>query len=188
MTYLLDTMIVSFFFQAGRASDLSLVAKAVSLAVVDEVRVELRRDSARGGPTFDTWLAESKVGVRPITVGSPAAMTLLALQPAIASTRGVGERASIALAVSDPSLTLVTHDKGALWIGLRELWTPGERIVGLASFLRRMVDCGALTDPNAVDDVVSVAGAQIPTWWASWRSALSAQGVLGPGPDPLPSS
>lgn len=39
MTYLLDTMMVSFFLRAGRERELAEAARTLPMAIVDEVRV-----------------------------------------------------------------------------------------------------------------------------------------------------
>jgi len=180
VTYLLDTMMVSFFLQAGREGELASAAKCLPMAIVDEVRIELEGDRSRGGAPFRKWLASSNLSVRAIEVGSPASVTLTQLRSAAVPSKNLGERASIALAASDPSLTFVTHDKGGMWIALRELWAPGgEHILGIAPFLRRLLDQGAVGDPDVLDDVIdlAVAPAQRPTWWAAWRAGLLPQGA-----------
>lgn len=175
MIYLLDTMMVSFFLQADREAELAAAAKRCPMALVDEVRQELENDRDRGGRAFKKWLGTSNIDVRSIEVGSVASTTLVQLLSPTSPRKGRGERASIALAASDASFTLVTHDKGGMWIALREIWIPGERILGLAVFLRRLFDQGALEDPVVLDEVMSLAvdPAQRPTWWASFRAGLS---------------
>jgi hypothetical protein len=86
------------------------------------------------------------------------------------TARGRGERASIALAASDADLVFAGMDKGAMWIALRELWTPGERMIALPVFLRRLVDAGAFSG-DAADDVMRHSNQIFPTWWADWRAA-----------------
>jgi hypothetical protein len=174
VTYLLDTMIVSYFFQKGRENELALAAQRCSMALVDEVRRELEGDPRRG-QVFRNWLGTSNVEVCSIEVGSEASVTLFHLQSQTTSSRGGGERASIALVASDETLTFVTHDKNAMWIALRELWMPGERVLGLPVFLRRLVDEGHLVNPVVLDDIISIAmkPAERPTWWASWRARLA---------------
>ena len=181
MTYLLDTMIVSYFLQAEREAELAQAATCCSMALVEEVRQELDNDKDRGGKAFREWLAASNIDVRAIEVGSAAAGTLAQLLNPVMPSKGRGERASIALAGSDPSLTLVSHDKNGLWIALRELWMPGERIVGLPVFVRRLFDVGALTAPDIADEIISlgVDAAQRPSWWASWRAGLAGDGTSG---------
>ncbi len=178
MIYLLDTMIVSYFLQAAREGELAAAAKRCPMALVDEVRRELESDRDRGGGPLKKWLAASGIEVRSIAVGSAASTMLDQLLPPASPNKGRGERASIALAASDASLTFVTHDKNGVWLALREIWVPGERILGLAVFLRRLFEAGALTDPIVLDEVVSIAldAAQRPTWWASWRAALAPAG------------
>jgi len=186
MTYLLDTMIVSFFLQADRERELAAVAKHCPVAIVDEVRRELKNDRDRGGDLFEKWIATSNIEVRSIVVGSPASTTLADLLNPASLNKGRGERASIALAASDTSLTFVTHDKAAVWIAMRELWTRGERALGLFAFLRRLFDEGALADPVVIDDVMGAVGAatQRPTWWAPWRAGI-ASSASGAAPPPV---
>jgi hypothetical protein len=61
-------------------------------------------------------------------------------------------------------------DKGGMWLALRELWAPGERVISLPVFLRRLVDGHALAG-EAADDVMRRSNHLLPTWWADWRSA-----------------
>ncbi|MGN6110814.1 MAG: hypothetical protein ACTHU0_37275, partial [Kofleriaceae bacterium] len=82
---------------------------------------------------------------------------------------GQGELASIALAATDPGLVFVSTDKGAMWIALRELWMPGERLLGLPVFLRRVVETGAIAG-DVADDVMVSSQLPRPTWWADWRA------------------
>jgi hypothetical protein len=56
-----------------------------------------------------------------------------------------------------------------MWIALRESWMPGERLIGLPMFLRRLVDAGAIMG-DAVDDVMRHSTQILPTWWADWRA------------------
>jgi hypothetical protein len=179
VSYLLDAMIVSYFFQAGRKEELGTAAKQVPMALVDEVRRELEKEKSWGAG-FKKWLGTSNVEVRSIVVGTPPAETLKQLVPAGTSGKDVGERASIALAAHDPSLTFVTHDKGGMWIALREIWRPGDRILGLVPFLRRLFEEGALTDPLVLDTIMKfVDASHRPTWWASWRAGLTSGGAKG---------
>ena len=177
MTYLLDTMIVSYFLDTQREKELSSAAQTCKLAIVDEVRVELANDPDRGGAAFAKWLATSGISVRSIDRTSPASATLASLLRPNAPKDGLGERASIALAAHDADLTFVTHDKGAMKIALPELWMHGERLLVFAPFLRRMHDLGAVRDPQVIDDVFDRGSSSTPgqpTWWPSWRAALKA--------------
>lgn len=183
MTYLLDTMIISYFLQAQREADLAKAAKRSPMALVDEVRKELENDKKRGGRPFKKWLDDSGIEPRAIEVGSPAHATLVALVTPASTVKNLGERASIALAASDASLTFVTNDKNGLCVALREIWMPGERILGVAVFLRRLFEQGALEDPLILDDVMTIAinsPQQQPTWWASWRAGLASAGPPSP--------
>ncbi|MES1206008.1 MAG: hypothetical protein ABUS79_08720 [Pseudomonadota bacterium] len=174
---MLDTMIVSYFLEVDCEQELANAAKAFPMTIVEEVRRELRNHKTRGGKNFDKWLATSNIEVRSIVVGSPASVTLAQLLRPEAPADGRGERASIALAASDPSLTFVTHDNAATIMAVRELWTAGERVLGLAAFLRRLFDNALVTNHDAAQEIMSLAYAaapQWPTWWATWRAAASA--------------
>lgn len=180
MTFLLDTNVVSYFLQIGREPELAAAAKRCPMAVVDEVYRELKLDPRRGGKAFTRWFDASNIGIRPIEVGSPASMTLAQLRqmgPPNSNlpppNKDLGERASIALAVSDPSLTFVAHDRNAMWIALRELWMAGERFVGVPVFVRRLFDAEALIEPEVADEIIAQIKPAQPTWWASWRAGLS---------------
>lgn len=169
-------MIVSYFLEAGCEQQLANAAMVLPMAIVEEVRRELREDKTRGGKNFDKWLEASSIKVVPIVVGSPASTTLTQLLRPEAPAHGRGERASIAIAASDPSLTFVTHDNAATIMAVRELWTAGERILGVAAFLRRLFDSAALADNDAAQEIMSLAYAaapQWPTWWAGWRASPS---------------
>jgi len=168
MTFLLDTNVLSDFFQARRHIELATAARTVPCAIADVVRDELAADSQRR-KAFSAWLPTSNLDVVPILVGSAADRVQLSIEIGLTTPRGKGERAAIALAAADPSFTFVAMDKGALWIALRELWTPGERLIGLPVFLRRLVDAGAL-EGNAADDVMAGSRHVMPTWWAAWRA------------------
>jgi hypothetical protein len=172
---LLDTMIVSYFLEAGAEEQLAAAAKTVPMAIAEDVRRELRNDAVRGGKAFEKWLATSNIEVRAIPVGSVASSTLHELLKPNPG-QGLGERASIALAAADATLTFVTHDKGALWIAVREIWAAGERVLGLAPFLRRLFEGSALTDLDTVEEIMSLAykgAAQWPTWWPTWRAGAA---------------
>lgn len=179
MNYLLDTMIVSYFFQMNRHGELATAAKHIPLVLVDEVRLELEMER-KWGTAFKKWLGASNIQVRSIVVGTPESNTFKQLLPAGASGKNVGERASIALAAHDTSLTFVTHDKNGIWIALREFWRPGDRLLGLAPFLRLLFEQDALTEPSVLDDIVGfIDSSARPTWWASWRAGLTAGGAKG---------
>ncbi len=166
MRFLLDTNVLAYFFEARRHSELADAAAIEPCAIADDVKRELEADAQRH-QLFATWMQSSSVGVLPIIVGSPADRVFCELESSASTARGRGERASIALASAEPRLTLVTMDKGALWIALRELWAPGERLIGLPVFLRRLVD-GAALDRDAAQDVMEASRQLRPTWWVHW--------------------
>jgi len=140
----------------------------VECAIVDEVRGELAADPTRG-TLFTQWLPASNIAVIEIALGTSADMVLSSLQSGIVAKGGRGERASIAVAAANPELVFAGMDKGGMWIALRELWSPGERIISLPVFLRRLVDAGALGGDTA-DDVMKRSNQVFPTWWANWRA------------------
>lgn len=177
MTFLLDTNVISYFLQIGREPELAIAAQRCPMAVVDEVYQELQADPRRGR-TFTRWFDTSNIRRRSIEVGSAASMTLAQLRKpgppnsnAPPPNKDLGERASIALAMSDPSLTFVAHDRNAMWIALRELWVAGERFVGVPVFVRRLFDGEALSEAGIADEIIEYLKPQ-PTWWASWRAEL----------------
>jgi hypothetical protein len=167
-TYLLDAQVVSYFLQARREDELAAAAAAVPCVIVDEVRGELVADPTRGA-LFERWLPLSHLEVIAISLGTPADLLLASLRVGIPARGGLGERASIALAATNNDLVFAGMDKGAMWIALRELWAPGERIIALPVFLRRLVDAGALGGDTA-DDVMRRSQQVFPTWWADWRA------------------
>lgn len=172
MTYLLDTNVVSYFLQASREKELSDAAKVVPLAIVGEVRDELAADNKRGGPAFAKWLTGSGIDVKELLVGSPAANTLAQLTSGVATAKNLGERASVAQSLVEPGFIFVTHDKNGAWLALRETWAPGERLLGVAPFLRRLVEAKALTEAAVLDDLIPYADPR-PSWWGAWRASLT---------------
>lgn len=169
MTYLLDNNIVSYFVQTRRHTELTEAAAMVPCAIVDRVEQELKDDVSRRR-FFETWLPSSNLVVHPIRLGSAAEDQLARLEPEL-KKRGRGERASIALAANDPTLVFTAMDKNALWLALRELWSPGERVIGLPVFLRRLVEAKALAR-SVADEVLVYAqpNQPTPTWWADWKA------------------
>jgi len=182
-TFLLDTNIVSNFLQAGREKELAVASQRVSLMIVDEVKRELEGDKQRGARAFTSWLAGSNISVRRIVLGSEAEATFAQLLHPKDPQKDLGERASIALAASEPTLVLVTHDKNGLWLAIREIWRGPAQLMGIAPFVRVLFERGALTVPDIADEVINLSGPleQRPTWWASWRAAL---GVSASPPAP----
>lgn len=168
MAYLLDTQVVSYFLQARRENELATAAAAAPCAIVDEVHRELLADPTRGS-LFDRWFPASYIKLIEVVLGSPADNLLAILQSGIV-TKGRGERASIAVAATNNDLVFTCIDKGGVWLALRELWTPGERVISLQVFLRRLVDARALSGA-AADDVLRCSTQVVPTWWADWRAS-----------------
>ena len=181
-TFLLDSNIVSFFLQARAEKELAAASQRVPLAIVDEVRRELEAHPNRGGKAFVAWLAGSNIEIRLIRLGSEAAATFAQLLRPGDPHKDRGERASIALATSEPALVLVTHDKNALWIAIREIWRGSARLLGIAPFVRMLFDERVLADPDIADEVIRLSGPleQRPTWWASWRAALGSPSPSAP--------
>lgn len=159
---------MSYFLQARKEAELAVAASVVSCAIVEEVRDELASDPTRGA-LFQRWLPDSHLQVIGIVIGSPADIVLARLRVGVPSNRHLGERASIALAATQHDLVFTGMDRGAMWIALRELWAPGERIVSLSVFLRRIVDAAALGG-DVADDVMRRSNQLVPTWWADWRA------------------
>ncbi len=62
----------------------------------------------------------------------------------------------------------MANDKNALWLALRELHAPGERLIGVPVFLRRLVEGGLPID--AADDVLGECGTPTPTWWRDFSA------------------
>jgi hypothetical protein len=175
VTFLLDTMIVSYFQRTGREESLCHAAATCPMAVVGEVYEELRAAPHTGGAPFAQWFAMSGIDVHHIHLDSPAQRHLTQLVNPAVPAKGLGERASIALAASNADLTFVTHDKNAMWLASREIWEPGERILGVAVFLRRLLEKKAIDDIAVLDDVISeIDAAHRPTWWPAWRAAAAA--------------
>ena len=167
MPYLLDSQVVSYFLQARREADLAAAAEAIPCAIAEIVRDELSEDPTRGS-LFQRWLPTSRLEVIEIALGSPAEALWNRLQLGV-TQRGRGERASIAIAATNSDYVFAGMDKGGMWLALRELWAPGERLISLPVFLRRLVDGGGLAG-EAADDVMRRSNQLFPTWWADWRS------------------
>jgi hypothetical protein len=130
---------------------------------------ELVADTKRGGAAFSRWLAASGIAVKELLVGSAGANTLAQLTSGTVTAKDLGERA--ALSLDEPGLIFVTHDKNGAWLALRQTWGPGERLLGVAPFLRRLYEAQALTDATVLDDVILHAEPR-PSWWGAWRATL----------------
>lgn len=148
--------------------DLTAAAKAVFLVIVDEVGEELEKHPKLGG-VAKKWLPVSGIDRRKIPVGSPEAAVLAALRKP--TSKDLGELASIALASNDAELVFVAHDKNGMWLALRELHLPGERLIGVPVFLRRLRKAAGLP-AAAVDDVMNALNHPAPSWWQDWRTGF----------------
>jgi hypothetical protein len=111
------------------------------------------------------------IDVKELLLGSPAANTLALLTNGAVTAKNLGERASVALSLVEPGFIFVTHDKNGAWLALRETWTLGERLLGVAPFLRRLYEANALTDATVLDDLIPFADPR-PSWWGAWRATL----------------
>ncbi len=176
MTYLLDNNVVSYFFNSRCEADLMTAAARCPMAIADEVVVEAKRNSGDGG-RFKAWFATGNITSLEILVGSDVDLAYQSLKSSN-SDRGKGERASIALAAHDPSLVFVANDKNAMWIALAELHSPGERMIGIPVFLRRLKEQASLA-ADAIDAVMTTWNGRRPTWWAPWRAGLTKPTARG---------
>lgn len=168
MTYLLDTMVVSFFYDTMQ-DELARAAGQCKMALVGEVYKELRTPKR---PDFKEWFCKSNITLLNITVDSEAYMTLGKLvNPRLNSN--LGERASIAWMANNTGFVFVTHDKNAMWIASREICCFKNSIMGVPVFLRRLFDAEKLSNPSVLDVIISrLDETHKPTWWDTWRSHL----------------
>ncbi len=130
-TYLLDTNVLSYFLNTGNEDQLAGCASTIRLATVGQVREELAGAQGVGG-RYQAWLATARIEVIDIVLGSPEHALLAQLQLGVTTHRGRGERECIAVAALCLDLVFVANDKNAMWLALRELHAPGERLLGLA--------------------------------------------------------
>jgi len=168
--YLLDNNVVSYFLHCRREAELMAAAIRCPIATADDVHAELLRSRSHGD-RFKKWFEAGVIKNLEIVVGSEVDATLQSL-PVSNPARGKGERASIALAAHDPSLVFVANDQNAMWLALAELHAPGERMIGVPVFLRRLREQAELS-VDAIDDVMDMRQGRRPTWWAPWRASLS---------------
>jgi hypothetical protein len=159
------------FFNAGRKDDLAAIGERVPLVVVEEVHQEALDRRQRGGE-YRAWQAQGHLAVRPLLAGSVGSTCLGQLYKRT-SGKDLGEYASIALAIEDPTLVLVTNDKNAHWIAARELIEGTERVLRFWAFLRRMQPLAKLT-PSDVAAVVQAPALSndAPLWLPSWMAGL----------------
>lgn len=169
--HLIDTNVVWFFFEAGQKDALKSIANVVPLAVVEEVHQESLNHKQRGAE-YRTWQASSAIAVRPLAVGGRGAACLSALRKSSNNMAGLGEDASIALAVEDPSVVFVTNDKRGHWVGAREVVGAG-RVLRFWAFLRRTQEAVGL-QAAVIRAVVGINSLQTdqPLWLSDWLAAL----------------
>lgn len=146
-------------------------SKRCPMAVADEVIVELNKHPSDGG-RFKKAFEGGSIASIEIVVGSDVDAIYESLKTST-SDRGKGERASIAIAAHDPSLVFVANDKNAMWLALAELHAPGERMIGVPVFLRRLQEQANLST-DAIDAVMRVWNGRRPSWWAPWRATLTS--------------
>jgi hypothetical protein len=170
-SYLLDNNVLSYFFNAGLKAALAAIGAKVPLAVVAEVHAEALNHRQRGAE-YRGWQAQGHLTVCPLVVGGAGSVCLGQLYSKTTG-KDLGEYASIALAVEDPSLILVTNDKNAHWIAARELIVGTDRVLRFWTFLRRMQPLAELK----AADVAAIAQApalctDTPLWLADWVAGL----------------
>jgi hypothetical protein len=170
--YLVDTNVVSYFFNAGHEAELATVSARMPLVAVEEVHRELLGDVKGNARAYKRWQAAGNLTVRPLLVGSEGASRLGRLYSRTTG-RDLGEYASIALATDDPSLVFVTNDKTGHWIGARELL--GERVLRFWAFLRRAQQAAGLT-ARVVQAILLNTRSNLqrdePLWLKDWLATL----------------
>lgn len=176
VTWLLDAGVFIRAEHAGRLVDLLHAAETVPVAVVREVYDEVTAPQTRKAAILARAVATkrnldtSKVVVREIPLVSKAANRFAAFRSGRATANDAGEAASVALAVSDDELVFVTVEKGAAWLGLREIHP---RVTVLAWFLRSLVESGAMS-MSVATDIASSDPTPLPFWWPEWISGYDS--------------
>lgn len=166
--YLLDANVISYFLRDGHDDLLfEVIATAVDVVIVEEVRDELSAHK-KFGSRFAHRLEGSSIIVVGLELGSKAADLYARLHPDPTWTKDKGEHASIAWAALHPELVFVANDKNALWLALAELHEPGERMIGVRVFLRRMGDTVDGLSRGAIEAVASACQGRAPSWWGEW--------------------
>jgi len=178
--YLLDANVIVVFQKAARLAELVTAASTIQMAMVDDVYDELTipkpgkpitpemREAAR-------VLSGSAVAIEVILASSPEDVTRTSLRAR--GNPGAGEAASVAFASPRGDHIVVTADRRAV-AGAARLYAelPGEtgRIVGLHTFLRMLVERGAL-EPAIAAEVAGAAhhasNLSPPIWWQAWVAA-----------------
>jgi len=178
--YLLDANVVIVFQKSGRLDALVAAASHVEMAMVDDVYDELTvpRPGKPRTPEMreaESLLKGSAIQVEPISVSSPEDGIRTNLRAR--GTRGAGEAASVAFAVSRDDHIVVTTDRKAV-AGAAKLYSelPGEvgRILGLHAFLRTLEERDALrlaVATDVSDAAQKESNLEPPLWWQGWTSA-----------------
>lgn len=182
MIFLLDTNVLLDFQNSELLPSLVRAAQTLEMAVAekvfDEVTLPKADDSSdlvgkkrRAAAALD-GARITRIEILPGTREATLMQTLLAPLQTVRE-KDQGEAASIAIAVSNPSLLFVTGDKTAILWALNELFHTGERVMRVPIFVRTLFDRGAL-DANAARQVATKAASHgaIPSWWQSWLGAL----------------
>lgn len=172
MSYLLDNNLLSYFWNSGNQEELRVASTKLGFMIVGEVRDEFLDKARPVAPQRRAWLPKTGIKILEIAVGSPEHKTLNALLPPGKVAKGLGERASIAIAAEHPELVFVSNDSKALWMALRELHSEKSRILGIPVFLRRLHESGAISTA-AMSSVLTWSKHSEPTWWASYVTTAS---------------
>jgi hypothetical protein len=169
--FVLDTLVVSYFFRASLKTTLARVVGALNVAVVEEVDEELR--AAPFGAEYAKWRPKSELQVVSIPIGSSSAARLAALRERKVGLKDFGEHASIAYAAGREESRFVTNDKNAIWIAANEFDGGVSRVVRAAAFIRissRVVKLSR-AEVDGIAEQAQTAAAP-PTWCAGWYEAL----------------
>lgn len=170
-TWLLDANVLTFLFAAEAEDAIDRAgAQGLSLAVPQRVLDELRRTDPGRQPWASrarTWVPPGSLQVIDLEVDSDVYrrwVELRARYAASGGTRDDGEHVCIALAMGDPSMVFVAHDKNALWRAVHEI-RPSARIASAAVFFDRLHACGAI-DQETRDKLGALCDAKhLPSWW-----------------------
>ncbi|MCU0684584.1 MAG: hypothetical protein MUF34_20450 [Polyangiaceae bacterium] len=175
--YLIDSNVIIDFQQGGRLKELVAAAKAVPLAIVEQVFTEVavpepgekqaRADEKRSASKS---LLDGAVQVVVLQPGTPAEN----LYATLVKTHGRGEAASISFALYEgPDCVFVTGDGPAAILALNELSDGTERVMRVPVLVRRLYEAGAL-EASVVHAVALrvISHGLEPSWWATWLAGL----------------
>lgn len=141
--YVLDNNWLTFVFKSGHQERFARALDAMDCAIPEEVRDEANGWSDRRGQ-FGRWCQRTRLRVVGMSPDSPEGRLFRALHPNPGVLKDKGEHACIALISADPERTLVTHDKAASWLALRELPAHPHPVVSVFTFLRRLGETGGV--------------------------------------------